>query len=212
MNIISEKQIKGFERFYRANLINCISGYKPAVLIGSMDADGNTNLAMFSSIIHLGADPALIGFIQRPLGKSGDTYRNIKATACYTMNHVTASIVERAHFTSARFEAGVSEFEACHLEPEYIADFKAPFVKESQLKIGLKFVEEIPIQRNNTRMVIGEIKCIVLPDNCPEENGNISLGDYDTIASSGLENYNRGQHLIQLPYAQVENLPDFSAK
>ena len=53
-------KIKGLEKIYRLNLINSCTGYKSANLIGSIDKEGNTNLAIFSSITHLGSDPAMI--------------------------------------------------------------------------------------------------------------------------------------------------------
>lgn len=209
MLYISESEIKGYERFYRANLINSISGYKPAVLIGTMNAKGKTNLAMFSSIIHLGADPALIGFIQRPLGESGHTYYNIKGTGFYSINHVDESFIAKAHYTSAKFQESTSEFETCNLTPEYIQDFSAPFVKESKIRIGLKFIEEIPIAINKTTLVIGQVICISTLGDYREETGNIAMHNAKIVSSSGLENYNTVRPFTSLPYAKVENLPKF---
>ena len=54
-----------------------------------------------------------------------------------------------AHYTSAKFDKEESEFEECHLTEEYLDGFTAPFVKESRLKIGMKFEESIPIEINN---------------------------------------------------------------
>ena len=133
MAIIHHADLAGMERFYRANLINGISGYKPAALIGTRSPAGNSNLALFSSIIHLGADPALIAFIQRPVGVSGDTYRNILSVGAYTINLVPASILEKAHYTSAKFDPETSEFSACALTEEWIEGFTAPGVKECQI-------------------------------------------------------------------------------
>ena len=48
------EKIKGLEKIYRLNLINSCTGYKSANLIGSIDEEGKTNLAIFSSITHLG--------------------------------------------------------------------------------------------------------------------------------------------------------------
>lgn len=209
MLYISENDIKGYERFYRANLINSISGYKPAVLIGTSNSKGETNLAMFSSIIHLGADPALIGFIQRPLGESGHTYYNIKESGFYTINHVDEKFITKAHYTSAKFQYDVSEFDACKLTPEYLQDFSAPFVKESQIRIGLEFIEEIPIALNNTTLVIGKVKCISIFEDYIEETGNIAMHKANIVSSSGLENYNTVTPFTSLPYAKVEERPKF---
>ena len=47
---------------YRINLINSCSGYKSANLIGTKSVDGITNVAIFSSVTHIGSNPALLGF------------------------------------------------------------------------------------------------------------------------------------------------------
>ena len=42
----SKKDIEGLEKIYRLNLINSCTGYKSANLLGSIDNEGNTNLAI----------------------------------------------------------------------------------------------------------------------------------------------------------------------
>jgi flavin reductase (DIM6/NTAB) family NADH-FMN oxidoreductase RutF len=206
---LTSADLESYGRFYRANLVNSITGYKPAMLIGTQNKEGHRNLAIFSSVVHLGADPALVGFIQRPVGVSGDTFRNIMANGVYTINHVHEGFVEKAHYTSARFESGVSEFEACKLTPYHIEGFSAPFVLESRVKLGLELVEVVPITHNNTNLVIGKIKHILLDPVCLEDDGNISLNKVGSVCISGLENYHRVQKLHSFPYAKVEALPVF---
>lgn len=207
MRTIDLQELKELERFYRANLVNSISGYKPANLIGSISSKGQTNLALFSSVVHLGADPALIGFIQRPVGVSGDTYRNIIETGYYTINQVNTEIVERAHYTSAKFDPEVSEFDACHLSEDFVSGFKAPFVKESPVKMGLQFVEEIFIKHNNTRLIIGAIELILLEEELLEADGNIQLDKGEIVSISGLETYYKPSKIASYPYAKAEKLP-----
>lgn len=207
--MITISDFSNFSRFYRANLINSITGYKPAMLIGTQDINGKHNLAIFSSVVHLGADPALIGFIQRPVGVSGDTFRNIEATGIYTINHVHASFVEHAHYTSARFDSDISEFDACKLTPEFVEGFKAPFVKESLVKMGLELVEVIPIMHNDTKLVIGKINYLLIEEDCIREDGNVDLQKVQSICISGLENYHHVSPFRSFPYAKVEQLPRF---
>ena len=54
------------DKISRLNLINSITGVKPSNLIGTKSKDGFSNLAIFSSVVHLGSKPPLIGFITRP--------------------------------------------------------------------------------------------------------------------------------------------------
>jgi len=206
---LSSVDIAGYERFYRANLVNSITGYKPAMLIGTANENGRTNLAIFSSVVHLGADPALVGFIQRPIGVSGDTFRNILATGVYTLNHVHASFVEKAHYTSARFTPDVSEFDVCKLTPHWIEGFSAPFVNESRVKLGMELVEVVPIVHNDTRLVIGRIRHMLIDPACLREDGNIDLQSVDSVCISGLEHYHQARPLHRFPYAKAGDLPDF---
>ena len=110
---ISRNEIDALEKIYRANLINSITGYKPANLIGTISKDGITNLTIISSVFHMGSNPPIIGFMQRPVTVQRDTYENIKSMGYYTINHVHGEFIEKAHQTSARFDKDVSEFEAC---------------------------------------------------------------------------------------------------
>lgn len=205
--IITHAAFASYERIYRANLINSISGYKPAMLIGTQNPHGQTNLAIFSSLVHLGANPALLGFIQRPLGTSGHTYFNIKDTGYYTINHVHENFLTQAHYTSANFNQDVSEFTACRLTPQYLHHFPAPFVQESHLKIAMQLVDEVPIPYNNTRLMIGKIEFLVLPPACLEPNGNVNLQQVEDVCISGLENYHRVTRIASLPYAKPDELP-----
>lgn len=206
---IQHSDIKEFSRFYRANLINCLTGAKPAVLIGSANKEGKTNLALFSNIIHIGADPAMLGYLQRPIGESGDTFRNIMETGCYTFNLVTPEIVEQAHFTSAKFSTSVSEFEACKLTPEFVPGFTAPFVTECRVKIGLTCVEVIPVKLNNTTLVIGSIDHILLPDSILKNDGNIIPEAAGLVSAVGLEQYCSLSTICTMSYAKPDNLPQF---
>lgn len=205
----NKADIEGLERFFRANLINTISGYKPANLIGTVSNQEQENLAIFNSVIHIGANPALLGFLLRPATVERHTYDNIHENGCYTINHVHHSFIEQAHFTSAKFAKDESEFAYCKLTPEYLADFKAPFVAESQIKIGMRYVQEIPIELNGTILIIGQIEHLILPNEILEADGNVDLSKVQDVCSAGLESYYEVQNRTKFAYARVKNLPDF---
>jgi flavin reductase (DIM6/NTAB) family NADH-FMN oxidoreductase RutF len=209
MRYYDTKLLQTLERFYRANLINSVTGYKSANLLGTINDKGIANLAIFSSVVHLGANPALIGFIQRPLTETSHTYKNIKSNGLYTINHVHQSFVKNAHYTSAKFDDTISEFDTCKLTPEYLKDFIAPFVKESSIKIGLQFVQEIPIEANHTTFIIGKILHLLIEEPLIGIDGHIDLSIAETVASSGLESYYIADKLAQFPHAKIENIPEF---
>jgi len=205
---ISAPEIQKMDRFYRANLINSLSGYKPANLIGTYSKNGLANLALFSSVVHLGANPALLGHIQRPVGELSHTYKNIKRNRYYTINHVHESFIENAHFTSAKFADSISEFEAFKLTEEKLLDFNAPFVKESKIKIAMKFVQEIPIELNNTFLMIGLIEHIFIEKDTILKDGSVNLNIVNDVCISGLETYHKVSKIKSLPYARVDDLQE----
>lgn len=186
--------------------MNAITGIKPANLVGTQNENGQSNLAIFSSVVHLGSNPPLIGMITRPVAEvPRHTYQNILKTGYYTINSVPVNKTENAHYTSAKFEKGESEFESCGFQEEYLANFAAPFVKESAIKIGLKLVEEIPIEINQTLMLIGEVQHLFIKEAFIGEEGYLDLANMEVAGVSGLNSYYRFEKLGEYPYARTED-------
>jgi flavin reductase (DIM6/NTAB) family NADH-FMN oxidoreductase RutF len=203
MNItLSNAQIMDMEQRKRAQLINSISGFRSVALIGTIDTQGQTNLAIFSSIVHIGSNPPLLSFIMRPDSVERHTLTNIMDTGFYTINHINTHIYEKAHQTSARYPKSVSEFEATGLTPSFKNGFVAPFVAESNIQIGMEFKERINISLNQTSMIIGQIKFVHYPDNCLLDDGFLDIEKAGTITSSGVDSYHTTQLLQKLDYAK----------
>lgn len=206
---LTNQQITDLERIYRLNLINSITGIKPGNLIGTKSKDGIENVAIFSSVVHLGSNPALIGFFFRPqIETMGDTYQNILDTGEYTINHISIGKIENAHFTSAKFRAEESEFEKCGFTQEYLANFRAPFVKESSMKLAMKLQDMMPIKANNTILAIGSAEHLFVPDNALADNGFIDLGKSESVGVSGVNSYYKLEKIADYPYATASELPD----
>lgn len=204
-----KKAIDQLDRVTRLKIINSVTGIKPGNLIGTIGKNGATNLAVFSSIIHLGSNPSLLGFISRPQTEEvGHTLRNILQTEFYTINHIHPEFVEKAHYTSAKFSSDVSEFDACNLSEEYINHFKAPFVQESIFKMGLRFKEALDIKLNGTVLVIGEIEELVIADKA-FVNGDIDLEVSEGVGISGLNTYYSLKKIDSYPYARLSEIPKF---
>ena len=201
MKIVNEN-ILSSEKHYRTNLVNSLTGFKSANLIGTISAEGKTNLAIFSSVIHVGANPPMMGFLMRPVSDDRHTYTNIKETNHFTINHINKEIYKQAHQTSARYDKDVAEFDECGLTPEYSETIKAPYVKESTIKIGLKFVEEQEIKANGTIFIVGEIVEIILPDDFVAKDGYVDIERAGTIAISGLDSYHVTKRIARLSYAK----------
>lgn len=206
MKKYTRKDIDNLDRLSRANLINSISGFKSANLVGTRSAQGISNLAIVSSVIHVGSNPPLIGFMMRPPVVRRDTYDNISHSGFYTINHLAAKDIRNGHLTSGKFPKDVSEFAPCDFNEEYIDGFSAPFVQESRIKMGLTLIEEIPIRSNNCIFLIGEVHLLILSEDYSKPDGSLDLNLAETACISGLNSYHQPQHLADLPYVSRQSL------
>ena len=204
---IQKDDILQMDKIYRLNLVNSLPGYKPANLVGTRSREGISNLTIISSVVHLGSNPPLLGFILRPASVPRHTYTNIKETGAYTINHVHQNMVNQAHYTSAKFEKDISEFESCGLTELFRAGMKAPYVKESHLHIGMRFVEEYVIQANNTIFIVGEIESVFLPGEIVDSNGELDLNALEDVCISGLNNYHEVKQIAAFDYARPGQPP-----
>jgi flavin reductase (DIM6/NTAB) family NADH-FMN oxidoreductase RutF len=205
-NFYQSEDIQNMDKDFRTQLINHLSGFKSANLIGTVNNQQLSNLAIFSSVVHLGANPPLVGMVSRPFaeGVSRHTYNNLIKTGFYTINHVGGSFTEQAHQTSARYDSETSEFKAVGLTEQYIGQFPAPFVAESNIKIGLRYLQTIDIELNNTKLIIGEIVLISLLSHCVAADGRLDLIKADTVSVSGLDTYHKATFINTYPYAKAK--------
>jgi flavin reductase (DIM6/NTAB) family NADH-FMN oxidoreductase RutF len=201
---ITSDDINAMEKQKRVHFINSIGGFKSVSLVGTTNNEGQTNLAIFSSLVHIGANPALVALIFRPSPPERDTLSNILETGFYTINHINETVYKKAHQTSARYDKEISEFGETDLTPIYRNDFKAPYVKESRVQLGIEFREQIEITINNTIMVIGQIVQVHFPENCLGEDGFLDLEKANTITCSGLDSYHKTVQLDRLSYAKPD--------
>ena len=195
-------EIESWERFYRANFINSLTGFKSVNLIGTVNTTGKANLGIFSSIVHIGSNPPLIGYINRPVKAAPHTLANIQSTGVYTINHIHPSFVQQAHQTSAKYEAGISEFEEVGLTPEFQENIAAPFVKESSVKYALSLQEIIPIQLNDTFLIIGKVITILIEQDIVSDDGFLHLDKANTICSNGIDGYYATELIERYQYAK----------
>ncbi|HLP39381.1 flavin reductase family protein [Lacibacter sp.] len=200
MAFFSLADIQSWERFYRGNFINSLSGFKSASLIATVNKEGISNVAIFSNIVHIGADPALIGFVNRPKEAAPDTLNNIEATGAYTINLIPANLIEQAHQTSAKYAE--SEFNAVGLTEEFTAYSKAPFVFESPVKYSMELKEIIPIKFNNTFFVIGAVTAVFADEQILAADGFLDLEKANIITSLGIDGYYATERLARFSYAK----------
>ena len=200
--ILTRDDIAQFEQLYRTAFVNSLAGFRQAVLVGTKSRDNNSNLAIFNSLIHLGANPASLGLINRPDSVQRDTLQNIIETKEYTLNYVRSKEYEKAHQTSARYDKGISEFEKVGFEELYHPFCFAPFVKDAVVSIAMNLEEIIPIKINGTVMIVGSIKQVLIAAAMIETDGFVALSKEDVLISQGLDAYFVSKPIGRLPYAK----------
>lgn len=200
MTFFDSSALTSLEHLYKINLINSSSGFKSANLIATKSKDGISNVAIFSSVIHLGSKPPLLAFIVRPTTVQRNTYQNLKDTGVYTINHVYQDIIEEAHHTSAKYGDDISEFSMTDLEEVYRPNCLAPFVKGSPVQLKMEFKEEHHFSINKTIMIIGEIKEMYIQDDILENDGLINLSAGNVTAINGLDTYTLPKFKTRLGY------------
>ena len=199
---MNKDDVKQLSKVDRLNLVNSATGYKSANLIGSVSKDGIENLAIFSSVTHLGSDPALIGFIMRPATVARNTYKNIKETEYFTVNHITKNLIQRAHQTSASYDDTVSEFNETDIEPEYLNSIKQPFVKESPVRLLCKYVNEYLIEENGCIHIIASIEEIYFEEKLLNKDYWLQLEKGNIVAINGLDGYCLPKLIDRFEYAR----------
>lgn len=198
---LDRKDITNLDKYSRINLVNSITGIKPALLVGTKSIENVTNLAIFSSIVHISSKPALLGFFLRTNKKTRrDTYENISESNIYTFNHINAPMVQSAHQTALKYDKDISEFDTCQLTEDYIEGFDSPFVKESKVKIGMCLREVVQMNCTESKLIIGEINHILFDKYFLETDFSINVNKSGSISVCGLNHYYENKKKISFPY------------
>ena len=207
MKTITAAALEAMDKVARVQLATSLPGAKPVALVGTRDAAGVANLAPFSSVVHLGSSPALLGLITRPDVVERHTLANILTRRCWTLNHLHPGIVRAAHQCSARYPAAVSEFEATGLTEHEEPGFSAPFVAESRFRVGLELAEILDVAINGTKLIIGRVTLVQVDEAHLRADGSVDLEGLEVVASTALDTYFGLTGSIRLPYAKVPGEP-----
>ncbi|WP_093368716.1 flavin reductase family protein [Psychroflexus sediminis] len=202
MTHFSKQDILNLPGLERMHLINSCGGLKSANLIGTISEAGVSNLAVFNSVIHLGSNPPMLSFMLRPTTVERHSYTNFKKNSHFTVNHIHSDFVNKAHQTSAKYDEEVSEFKEVGFTEEFIADCKAPFVKESKIKMGCKYINEYYIEEHACRLIIGEIQHLVVEEGIMDQDGFLDLTRAGSAGIIGLDGYVKTELIERYAYAR----------
>lgn len=199
----SSSDFQTWERFYRARFFNSLGGYKSLNLLGTASSTGQTNLGLFFSVIHVGANPPLLGLLFRPHTVPRHSLENFRESGQATLNAVHADILAPAHQSSASYSAEESEFAATGLNPAYREAFQAPYVQESRLSAGLLYREEHRVEANDCIFVVAEITWVRLDEKALFDDGLIEHSAIDSLAVNALDSYYRPAPFRRYDFARA---------
>ncbi len=209
----SATDLSRMDKRYRTEFVNALSGAKPAMLVGTTDKDSmQQNLALVSNVLHVGANPPLLGILFRPDVVPRHSLSNIRRTGFFTLNHVYEGFVDKAHLTTAKFDQHTSEFKKAGLDPDFTHTLTAPYVKQAHVQIGLKLEEQIDIAANGTHFVIGRIIEVRLPESAVKDDGYIALDELGSVSVVGLQGYQKLQPHTRMGYIRPGQSPDEVSK
>ena len=207
--LFRKKDLKSLPSRTRANLINKMAGFKSPVLVGTINKNGQNNLSIVSSLVHLGSSPGLLGMNLRPRTKMfSHTLKNIECNKQFTVSFIDKSIYKKSHLCSAKLPANESEFKYSGLTPEFntIANWSTPHVAESKIQIGLDLSDIFQL-KNKCNFIVGEISWIKISDSLLENKFDLKPLE-NHISILGLYEYYEVKCIEKLMYVNVDTSVD----
>lgn len=198
---LTTANIQELDKISRLNLVNSCTGFKSANLIVT-SSKTHWNVAIFSSVVHLGSDPAMLGIIFRPTTVPRNTLQNMLERTYFTVNHITQEQIIDAHHTSAKYDYEVSEFDQTNLEPEQIDTWKVVAVKNSPVQLYCSYVNSYPIAENDTIFVVAKIEAIRFQKEIQHPDGWLDLSKGQVVAINGLDGYCSTELIQRQAYAR----------
>ena len=86
----------------------------------------------------------------------------------------------------------------------YTSGIPAPYVDDASIKVGLKYVEDYTIKRNDSIFIVGEIIETMVPANAVLSDGLIDLNVAGSLTSSGLDTYYSARKIARLSFAKPD--------
>lgn len=109
----------------------------PVVLVSTIDADGNGNLAPFGMFMACGHDPPALAL---GINRQSDTHRNIKTTEDFVVGIPTPEIAQKLFQAGAKYPPNVKEFIEVGLTPIPATSIRPNLIKECQSNLECKLL------------------------------------------------------------------------
>jgi flavin reductase (DIM6/NTAB) family NADH-FMN oxidoreductase RutF len=202
MEIYTKDDFDKMDERFRTTFINSVWGFRNLNLIGTSSNVLQANFAIFNSLNHLGASPALATITIRPAEVERHTFENILTTNCFSANNVLTEIHQKAHQTSARYLKHENEADEVGLTTVWDSELNTPYLQESSIVLFLKYQEHHTLKINNTILLIASLEKIMFKNNCVEKDGFVNHTKAQTLSCVGIDAYYEPKFVEQLAYAK----------
>jgi flavin reductase (DIM6/NTAB) family NADH-FMN oxidoreductase RutF len=175
--------------FLHSQLLAAIAP-RPIAFAGTVDKEGNPNLAPFSFFNVFSSNPPIVVFSPARSGRTGktkNTLDNVIEVPEVVINIVNYAIAEQCNIASTEYEKGINEYIKAGLTP-IASDLIKPFrVKESPVQLECKVIEVKPLGDGGGagNLIIAEVLKMHIAEEVLDEHGKIDQFKMDLVARMG---------------------------
>jgi flavin reductase (DIM6/NTAB) family NADH-FMN oxidoreductase RutF len=168
----------------QARITKCLVSPRPIAWVSTRDADGNDNLAPYSSSNYVTSAPPVVVFnaSHRDDGDLKHSARNAIDTGEFAVNLVTEDVLEAMDHTSASVPRGESEFDLAGLDRAPCETIDAPRVAEAAATMECTLHDSVEVY--NKVMVLGEVQHVHLDERLLTD-GEIDMHNVDAVGRLG---------------------------
>ncbi|MEM9605601.1 MAG: flavin reductase family protein [Pseudomonadota bacterium] len=174
------------------NPFKAIVSPRPIGWIGSLDAEGNANLAPYSFFNALADAPPLVMFSNngtKPEGEAKDSVTNIRTRGEFTVSIVSRALVDGMNISAGFYKAGEDEFALASLEKGAPRVNSTPFVAAAPAAFECTLWQVIDLPGEHNTLVIGEVVGVHLDPAVITDDGMFDVQRYEPVARLGYRDY-----------------------
>ena len=177
---------------------------RPIAWVGTLDLDGNKNLAPFSYYMGVSASPPRIAFsVAR--GRKGalkDTACNVLSNRVFSVSLVSRPLAAAMAKTAKPLAPDIDEFAVAGLSAADCTEIAAPFVADSPFV--MECVVEQALDLDSTHLVIGRVVRFHMADEAWKD-GKLDIERIEAVGRLGVESGGAGQY-VPVELARVFSL------
>jgi len=152
----------------------CVTFFpQPTTLVSSVDAEGRPNVMTASWVSVVSKTPPTIAVA---LNRERLTYAQIRATGCFVVNQVPATLAVAADYCGIRSGRALDKLARAGLTPAPARQVDAPLIEECPLNLECRYLQELEL--GEYRLVLGEI---VEVHACEEAFAHRTTGDVEAF-------------------------------